>query len=76
MLNNYMKFRMFLELNSLKHGLKQVADVLVSLVNPIDRKMMDAVPKAHDAANKYWRDPRFLAWLSQNGIEVPDGLPE
>lgn len=72
-----MNFRRFLENDFAKHGLKQATDALISLVNPLNRKMMpESIPKAHDVVNKYWSDPRFLTWLSQNGVDAPDSMPD
>lgn len=59
----------------LKQQIAKAADILRSLANPLARKMMAAVPKAHDVTERYWQDPDFLGWLSQHGIRA-SGVPE
>lgn len=73
------RFKLFFEMqagqNAIKQAIGQTYTILRSIVNPTARKMMSAVPRAHDVTEKYWKDPNFLQWLKGQGI-VTNGLPK
>jgi len=72
------RFRQFFEVQVAQHALKQkigqAADILRSIVNPMGRKMMSDIPKAHDVTTKFWMDRPFLEWLKSHGV-MPKKLP-
>jgi len=72
------RFRKFFESQvnqySLKQKIRQSADILRSIVNPIGRKMMSSTPKAHDITAKFWMDRQFLTWLKSHGV-IPNKIP-